>query len=123
MDDSRMVALEQQVSKLQSSNRRMRGLGMIAVAVGAVGLFTAEKPDKNIDCDTVTSNQYWVRGKKDKYRATFGVDDKGTFPQMTLLDNKERLRLLIGLAKDGSPEIVFYDKDGNVQKTIDGSSK
>ena len=123
MEDARLSALEARVSTLARSNRRLRALGYVVIAFAGVALFTGQKGEKDIDCDTVVANTFGVRGKKDKYRAILGVDDKGTFPQLQLLDNKERCRVLIGLAKDGSGYLTFYDKDGNATKTIDGESK
>jgi hypothetical protein len=123
VDDARLAALEEQVTKLSRSNRRFRGLAGVALAFGMVALFSGQKADKNADFDTVVANTFGVRGKKDKYRAILGVDDKGTFPNLQLLDNKERVRVLIGLEKDGSGSITFYDKDGNVQKTIAPDAK
>lgn len=123
MDEARIAALEAQVTQLSRSNRRFRGLAGLALAVGGVALFTGQKADKNGDFETVVANTFGVRGKKDKYRAILGVDDKGTFPQLQLLDNKERVRVSIALEKDGSGSITFYDKDGGVQKTIAPDAK
>lgn len=123
MDQDRLVALEAQVNALARSNRRFRGLAGVALAFGAVALFTGQKADKNADFDTVISNSFNVRGKKDKFRAMLGVDDKGTFPQFQLLDNKERVRVLMGLDKEGNGYLTFYDKDGNETKTIEGAKK
>lgn len=119
--EDRISALEQQVTGLRASNRRMKAVGSVALALATIGLFTAEKPDRNLDVDTIVANTFGVRGKKDKYRAILGVDEKGTFPQLQLLDNKERARVLIGLDKDGSGYLTFYDKDGNETKTISGA--
>src|SRR5436309_9339031 len=123
MEDARLSALETQVSTLARSNRRLRALGGIALAFGGVALFTGQKGEMNADYDTVVANTFGVRGKKDKYRAILGVDEKGTFPQLQLLDNKERVRISMSLEKDGSGSITFYDKDGNVQKTIAPDAK
>ncbi len=123
MVEDRIAALEENVGRLARSNRRLRAFAGVALAFGGVALFTGQKGDKNGDFETVVANTFGVRGKKDKFRAILGVDDKGTFPQLQLLDNKERVRVLIGLEKDGSGSITFYDKDGNVQKTIAPDAK
>ena len=39
-----------------------------------------------------------------------------------LLDNKERMRLQIGLDKEGEALITFFDKDGNMGKQISNTS-
>src|SRR4051812_27490150 len=118
-----MAALETKVASLSRSNRRFRGLALIGLACGAVTLFTGQKVDRNADYETVVANTFGVRGKKDKYRAILGVDEKGTFPQLQLLDNKERVRISMSLDKEGNGSLTFYDKDGNVQKTIAPDAK
>ncbi len=123
MEDNRIDALEAQVGKLARSNRRLRAFGGVVLAFGGIALFTGQKADKNMDVDTIVANTFGVRGKKDKYRAILGVNDKGTFPELQLLDNKERVRISVGMDKEGNAQIVFFDKDGNAQKTITGESK
>ncbi|MBI3724913.1 hypothetical protein HY251_13300 [bacterium] len=68
-------------------------------------------------------NSFNVRGKGEKFRASLEVNEKGTFPVFTLSDNKERIRFMIGLEKDGEATISFFDKDGKATKVIASDSK
>lgn len=134
MEENNVGALAAEVAALRRDNEALaaavarstrRGHRTLGLALGACAFafFTGQAGGKVVESDTFLGKSFDVKGKNDKIRASFGVDEKGTFPQICLLDNKERIRLQIGLDKEGEGLITLFDKEGKVTKQVSADSK
>lgn len=91
--------------------------GLLVACAGAVffwaGQFAAgvQKGEKVLRADTVTADRFELVGTNGKKVALLCAGPHGG-ARMTFYNEKEVLRLGVGISDDGGPELMLYDIDG-----------
>jgi hypothetical protein len=111
----RLGRLEAQQAKLQRSNRRLRMMtGAMLLFSGAMVLMAQGTPQI---ADTLDARQFVLHDSSGKVRAALGMTDDGAVG-LNLVDSKDRSRITLDVAANGTPGLDFFDQDGKMRATL-----
>ena len=111
----RLERLEHQQVKLQRSNRRLRMMtGAMLLFSGAMVLMAQNTPEI---VDSVDARQFVLHDNGGKVRAVLGMTDDGAVG-LNLVDSKDRSRITLDVASNGTPGLDFFDQDGKMRATL-----
>jgi len=131
MNEAAKETLEQRVDQLEGENRRLKRMGVVALAVIAAVVLMGQTTGRMVDADkfilrdwegkkraelmTISSGAYLgLDGPDGKTRITLAVLDE---PILTLYGHGEgagAIRVLLGVNDVDSPYLKLVDKNGNV---------
>ena len=104
--------------------RAYRVHGLLAVCAGAVFFWApqfaagVQKGEKELRADTVTAGRFELIGANGKKAAILCPGPHGG-ARMSFYDEKEVLRLGVGISDDGGPALILYDRDGRERLSAD----
>ena len=111
----RLARLEHQQAKLQRSNRRLRiTTSAVLLFSGALVLMAQGTPQI---VDSVDARQFVLHDANGKVRAALGMTDDGSVG-LDLIDAKDRSRITLDVAANGTPGLDFFDQNGKMRGTL-----
>jgi hypothetical protein len=97
--------------------------GLLVVCAGAVFFWTAQfaagvqKGENKLRADTVTAGRFELIGANGKKAALLCADPRGG-AELSFYDEKEVLRLGVGISDGAEPRLMLYDRAGHVRLSV-----
>lgn len=137
--DTRLFRLEERLTELQRSNRRLRvTIGALVLLGGALITMAQASPNSS---ETVEARQFVLRDGSGNVRAVLGVSPEGAVglnlddatgrtrltldvdyagsPGLDLFDQSGKRRAIISLGQNGEPSAGLYDAEGKLRTSLD----
>jgi hypothetical protein len=108
----RLSRLEHQQAQLLRTNQRWRMIsGALLLLCGAI--VTMAQSTSGV-ADSLDARQFVLHDSTGKVRGALGITDDGSVG-LNLVDSKDRTRISLDVASNGTPGLDFYDQDGKLR--------
>lgn len=112
MTEPTMKAIVYRLESVERENRRLKGAGVVALAVIAAVVLTGQATPRQV-ASLVEAEQFVLRDSSGKARAWLNVSDGAV--NFALADREEKSRSLIYVMADGTNGLILTSKEGKTR--------